>query len=800
MLSGRIYTFDDIAAMVRRRAWVIAVPVFLAGVVTLAVLGRLPDRFRADTLILVVPQRVPESYVKATVTARIEDRLQSISQQLLSRTRLERTILDFDLYRRERQSRAMEDVVELMRSNIEVRIVKGDAFRVSYVSEVPAVAQKVTERLSTLFIEENLHDREVLAEATNEFLETQLEDARRRLIEQEKQLELYRVRHAGQLPSQLQSNLQTAQSLQGQAQGLAESVNRDRDRRLVLERQVVELESRPTEASPPANLSEASDDRSPAEQLEALRQSLVVMEVRLRARHPDLIRTKRLIHELEEGLVDKAGGPARSPVPSAMPVDSAQRRRVESLKAEIHTVDLQIADKEQRRQRMIDQIARYDGRIAGVPARESELSSLTRDYETLQRVYTDLLSKREQSKVAANLERRQIGEQFSVIDPARLPERPFSPNRPVVLLIGLVVGLAFGSGLAGWLEFRDTTLRSDADVSATLALPVLAMVPVRASSERRGGRAVEELRRQIGEVAVSLTVSTRAWLRYWRGRLSRSRQEMCKPQPLDGAAVRRLAATVRQLVRARTIGARSAGSPVQGASGEIDRPVPDNLLVASDVDDPYCRLAAALHQASQSRPLKTLIIASAEPGEGKSLTAANLALALSTSYRKRVLLIDADLRQPSLQMLLRVDDTPGLTDLVAGEETPLQRHWLSTTLSLLATRRPVPDPLATLTSTPMKDLLSEQAQHSDWVIVDAPPLAVFPDAHLLAGLADGVVLVVGAGQTPLAAVESAIKVIGRERIVGIVLNRSAAPTRAYYERPESKGGLIQRCSRFFCRA
>ena len=266
MLPGRVYTFDDIATMIRRRAWVIAIPVILAGVVTLAVLARLPDRFRADTLILVVPQRVPESYVKATVTTKIEDRLQSISQQLMSRTRLERTILDFNLYPRERRSSAMEDVVERMRANIQVQIVKGDAFRVSYVADTPALAQKVTERLSSLFIEENLRDREVLADATNEFLDTQLADARRRLIEQEKQLEQYRVQHAGQLPSQLQSNMQVTQNLQMQAQGLVDSMNRDRDRRLVLERMVLDLDS----AARPLNPTEGSADQTPAEQLDAL--------------------------------------------------------------------------------------------------------------------------------------------------------------------------------------------------------------------------------------------------------------------------------------------------------------------------------------------------------------------------------------------------------------------------------------------------------------------------------------------------------------------------------------------------
>jgi capsular exopolysaccharide synthesis family protein len=195
------------------------------------------------------------------------------------------------------------------------------------------------------------------------------------------------------------------------------------------------------------------------------------------------------------------------------------------------------------------------------------------------------------------------------------------------------------------------------------------------------------------------------------------------------------------------------------------------------------------------------MITSAEPGEGKSLTAANLALALSTSYRKRVLLVDADLRQPSLQALFGADDAPGLSDcLLAGEHTRVEPLRLSGMLSLLPAGYPEPNPLATLTSSRMKDLLSEQAQHFDWVIVDAPPLAVFPDANLLASLANGVVLVVGAGQTPLAAVESAVKMLGRERIVGIVLNRSAQPRRTYYERQARKVGLVQRCSRFFCRA
>ncbi len=131
----------------------------------------MPNRYRSETLILVVPQRVPESYVKSTVTARIEDRLQSISQQILSRTRLERIIQDFNLYATERRAGVMEDIVEQMRRDIDVQIVKGDAFRVSYTGDDPRTVMQVTERLASLFIEENLRDRAVLAEDSYQFLD-----------------------------------------------------------------------------------------------------------------------------------------------------------------------------------------------------------------------------------------------------------------------------------------------------------------------------------------------------------------------------------------------------------------------------------------------------------------------------------------------------------------------------------------------------------------------------------------------------------------------------------------------------
>ena len=196
------------------------------------------------------------------------------------------------------------------------------------------------------------------------------------------------------------------------------------------------------------------------------------------------------------------------------------------------------------------------------------------------------------------------------------------------------------------------------------------------------------------------------------------------------------------------------------------------------VSNAYCRLAGQLHQIQQTRKLTTVMIASALPGEGKSLTAAILARALSEAYGKRVMLIDADLRRPSIHSLFGLPSSPGLNDCLAGA-VPVRPVRLSNTLCVIPAGSPEPNPLERLSSSSLREFLSEQARQSDWVVIDVPPLAACPDAGILAGLVDGVVVVVRAGKTPLAAVESTITALGRERIVGVVLNRSGSKALQY---------------------
>jgi polysaccharide chain length determinant protein (PEP-CTERM system associated) len=502
MLPGKRYTPEAILRILWRRKWVLVVPLVVIATTTAVVASRLPNRYRSDTLVLIVPQQIPESYVQPTVSARLEDRLASLNQQILNRTRLEQIIREFNLYPEERRTAIMEDIVDRMRTrDIAVQTTgssgrdrSAPTFRISYTGEDPRTAMRVTERLASLFIEESLRDRATLAEGTNQFLDAQLLDARNRLVEQEKRLEAYRQKHTGELPSQLGANMQAIQNLQLQLQSLSQSVAQDRDRHVMLDRLIAEAEAFAAATPPPASGPVDEASLTTAQLLELKRAQLREFQERMKPGHPDLERAKRQVAELEQRAETEALQQPLSPGgergrSSTTPINAAalrQQSRVSEMAAERDALPRRIAQKEQDLARLKDLLATYQSRIAAVPARETELVELTRDYETLRQAYTTLLAKSENARMSANLERRQIGEQFRILEPARLPERPISPNRLQINTMGALGGLGLGLGLVLLLEYRDRSMRSEADVRAALGLPVLAVIrTLGAAPERR---------------------------------------------------------------------------------------------------------------------------------------------------------------------------------------------------------------------------------------------------------------------------------------------------------------------------
>jgi polysaccharide chain length determinant protein (PEP-CTERM system associated) len=517
VIPGKTLEPKDLLNILKRPT-VILIPTVLVGAAMAGYVHTLPDLYRSETLIMVVPQRVPDSYVRSTVTTTIQDRLRSFNQQITSRTRLEPVIREFNLYPEQVRSGLMEDVVERMRLDIATEIIRSDAFRISYLYGDARTSMKVTERLASMYIDESLREREVLADSTNQFLDSQLSSAKERLIDHEKKLESYKMRYAGQLPTQITSNLQVMQNAQMQIQSLVDSLNRDRDRQLALQGQLSDLglsssddaTSAPRTPPPPSVAAPAS---YPA--LQQAQKALEQLQLRLTASHPEVLRQQRVVADLEKKVADEtafnmlAAANAPRQTTGMDPAQLARLSRVEQMRIELESLSKQIVAKEQEEARLRSVIADYQSRVESAPSRESELTELMRDYDTLQRTYTQLLAKKEEAQVSANLERYQIGEQFKILDPARLPEKPYSPDRPRLWAIGVGAGLLIGLLFSAFIEYRDASLKTDADVVATLTLPVLAMIPELVTNEVRQAR-VRRRRLAWGATAGTAVVAAAA--------------------------------------------------------------------------------------------------------------------------------------------------------------------------------------------------------------------------------------------------------------------------------------------------
>src|SRR5262245_30635777 len=313
MIPGKQYTALDLVNAVWRRRWLVLVSFAICTAATVVVAGKLPNRFRAAALIATVSQGVSQDYVRATVTTKTQlaDRLPTIRQQILSRTRLEPIILELNLYAGMRQTKPMETVIEAMRRDTPIDIVGvSESLRVGYEAPTPEIAVKVAERLAAITIEENKLDREQLAKDASKFLESELEDVRRQLAERDKRLEEYRLKYGPELPAQLQSNMQGVQSTQMQMQSLSESLNRDRERRNAAARRLEDLETEEHLAAPsasPAPPAIAAPASSLAARLEQARAELRSLKAGRTSQHPDVVSKEREVAELrsEERRVGK---------------------------------------------------------------------------------------------------------------------------------------------------------------------------------------------------------------------------------------------------------------------------------------------------------------------------------------------------------------------------------------------------------------------------------------------------------------------------------------------------------------
>jgi polysaccharide chain length determinant protein (PEP-CTERM system associated) len=494
--SFNIHYYIDILL---RRVWYILIPMVLVFLGTGIFALVAPKIYRASTLVLVTPQKVPEALIKPTITSSIEDRLQSIGQEVMSRTRLEQIISEFKLYPKEGKSLSKEEVVELFRKDIQIEI-KGLSksqsktegyFIISYVGESPQVVTLVTNKLASLFIEENLKFREQQAQGTVEFISSELKSTKEKLDEQEKVITDYKRKYINEIPEQRDANLKVLEQLQLQHQRVSESLGKAEDRKLFLQNQLVfsqkqgslftnieeAKEGIPNSSSLPINPTGNSNER----QLLQLKSLLEELQAKYTPKHPDILATKKKIAELEKRVPDgkEIGSLSGSPKNGKMldPFLAQNQLLQEERKNQLLATDLEIKKLRKEEARLKAVIAEYQDRIEKTPMRELALNALSRDYKNVYETYQTLIKKNVESQQAENLERRQKGEQFKVIDPARLPEKPFKPDIPKILLMGLALGIGAGFGTALIREQMDRSFRDAEDLYATLGIKVLANIP-----------------------------------------------------------------------------------------------------------------------------------------------------------------------------------------------------------------------------------------------------------------------------------------------------------------------------------
>ena len=472
------FNIHDYIEILLRRIRYILIPTLVIFAGAVIYVQYAPKEYRATTLILVTPQKIPEAFVRATVTSKIEERLQSIGQEIMSRTRLEQVISELKLYQEEVKSGSLERVVELMRKNIQVEIKgKEGYFTISYIGKDPKTVTVVTNKLASLFIEENLKIREQQAQGTTEFLSTELNAMKAKLEQQEKVVTNYKRQFMGELPEQREANLRILEQLQLQYQRIGDNLRAAQDRKLFFQKQLSDLElAMASEDSTRGTSSLTGRNKSSQEtQLEQLKNQLSDLQTKYTEKHPDIQIVRKRIAELEteieKGKVEKEKGPK----------DGGQKYSVDPRYNEIKD-RLMVTEREIERLKEEDvkvrgQMAKYSERVEKTFAREQDIVLLTRDYQNTKETYQSLLRKSQEAQQAENLERRQKGEQFKVIDPARTPGMPFKPNIPMILLLGFLLGMGCGFGMAYFREQMDHSFRDAEDLEATFGFKVLANIP-----------------------------------------------------------------------------------------------------------------------------------------------------------------------------------------------------------------------------------------------------------------------------------------------------------------------------------
>ncbi len=477
--------FDRYLDLVRRRHIHFLVPVFVGWLLVWGSSWMLQAKYKSSTLILVEQPTMPQSYVAPNVNENLQNRLQSITQQILSRTRLLMIIDKLNLYSGSQAPKTPDDKVEAMRKDISVDLVRDtrtqeiNAFKVSFSAHDPVLAQNVTNELTQLFIGENNKVREEESQGTTRFIEQQLEDARVALAAQEAKVKQFESLHEGALPTQQASNLQILAGLQGQLQSQQDALSTAKQQRVYFQTLIEQYKNlhaagRSIDGTTPTGVA-ALD-----QQLNSLQAQLTDLSSHYTDSYPDVQKVKAQIAETERQKRELLAAPRTSKQANdAVPTPLLQ------LQSQLQANQVEIANRERGIAELEARIGEYQGRLNAEPATEQQLDDVTRGYEQSKANYDDLLRKKNNSVMATSMEQMQEGERFTMLDPPSLPVKPDFPNRLKFCGFGIMAGLGLGALVVFLFEFLDDRMYGEKELKALLPIAIMAEVPEIQSPEEQ---------------------------------------------------------------------------------------------------------------------------------------------------------------------------------------------------------------------------------------------------------------------------------------------------------------------------
>lgn len=749
---------------IRRRKWMVLGILLSCMAVSGVLCVVLPKNYRSTATVLVEGQKISTNYVKSGVEGTTDGRLNAIQQTVMSRTSLTKVAEQFGLITSQMSPVERESAIQSMKlkakiTKMRLGHLKGadttEGFTLTFDHHDPVIAMKVTEALAAEFIEQDLQFREQVLEGTSGFLEQELRSEELRLEEQERAVGDFRTKYMGELPQQMEANLRSLDRLQMDVNAARDNIQSALNRVAILEKQVSDATSSVGAQGP--TQSESTNQgrgRDPLiTRLAELERTLTTLSVEYRETYPDIVQARQEIEAVKSQLAAKYGVSKDEVKPGSVSLIDPMVRDLMRQRDEAKN---EVGVAKDRLTRLLQQVKQYEGRVERTPSREQELMVLVRDYDNMQKNYQSLLDKRLNARLAENLEKRQKGEQFRILDPANLPITPESPNQLAILLGGLVVGCGLGGGAAVVAELLRPALRREEDAERLLGVPVLAGIP--SFDTLLGAR-----------------------------------------EKLAGVSVPQLES--KGMFRELSYLGKSKASSVPTVRTEVE-PLPSvvswNVVAKwwpnSMIAEQYRVAVTRLALMSREREHPVTLITSSVMGEGKSTTTVNLGHVFAQALDRKTLIIDCDFKRPAVGRYLGVSSRPGLSDYWKGTygiDACIHRIDESA-LWVLPAGTGSEQMIELSKIRQLEVLLQELRPRFDQILLDAPPVFPLADLNFLSRLADVIVFVIQAGKTNREVVEKALKALRTQCQVGVVLAGVESASMPYYCQYHSEGQVADR--------